>query len=399
MRKGVMLRTDKRYKKTILTTEGYLTWSRNVLRPKSKEDLLRLQKMEKVKSIAPIDSYLKIDRLPFKITIAMMLQIARHAIEFHSYQDVSDFYKNNWDIQISDDQIRQVVDYIGAIVYEEDCRLAEEALKDYNPQMVGEYAKADDNTLYLEMDGAMFNTRGVSSGWRENKLGMAFDSKNIYTYTDKNGKLQHRILKREYISYAGNAEDFRKHLLALARRNGCETAKYVIILSDGAAWIKRLKKDLFPYAIQILDLFHLKENVGKFAIFHFKNNYEEYHPWANNVCEQLENGRWKEVLSLRELLPYKDGKTVPEGIVNLYHYVWNNRDCIDYPHYKRMGFFVGSGAIESGNKTVLQERLKLPGMRWNIDKAQGVLSLRAKDKSGLWESYVVPLVFNYIGQK
>lgn len=399
MRKGVVLRTDKRYRKTILTTEGYLTWSRNVLRPKSKEDRLRLLNMEKIKSIAPVDSYLEIDRLPFKITITMMLQIARHAIEFHSYRDVSEFYKSNWNIQISDDQIRQVVDYIGAIVYKEDCRLAEEALKDYYPQKVQEYSKPEENTLYLEMDGAMFNTRGKPSGWRENKLGMAFDSKNIYSYTDKNGQLQHRILKREYISYAGNVEEFRKHLLALARRNGCETAKHVIILSDGAIWIKALRKDLFPYAIQILDLFHLKENVGKFAIFHFKNNYEEYHPWADNVCEHLENGRWKEVLSLKELQPYKDGKTVPDSTVNLYNYIWNNRDCIDYPLYKRNGFFVGSGAIESGNKTVLQERLKLPGMRWNIDKAQGVLSLRAKEKSGLWESYVVPLVFNYIGQK
>ena len=40
----------------------------------------------------------------------------------------------------------------------------------------------------------------------------------------------------------------------------------------------------------------------------------------------------------------------------------------------------------------MQERIKLAGMRWYQDSAEKLLALRAKLRSGLWESEVVPLV-------
>ena len=83
--------------------------------------------------------------------------------------------------------------------------------------------------------------------------------------------------------------------------------------------------------------------------------------------------------------------------MNIYKYVYNNREFINYPEYKSKGYFVGSGAIESGNKTVMQERLKLAGMKWKLDNAEALLALRAKLKGKLWDEMVVPLVKdNYI---
>lgn len=55
--------------------------------------------------------------------------------------------------------------------------------------------------------------------------------------------------------------------------------------------------------------------------------------------------------------------------------------------------------IESGNRSVMQERLKLPGMRWDIDSAKWVLALKCKYDSGLWESSVVPLIYKAYGLK
>jgi hypothetical protein len=52
------------------------------------------------------------------------------------------------------------------------------------------------------------------------------------------------------------------------------------------------------------------------------------------------------------------------------------------------GYFIGSGTVESGNKTVLRQRLKQAGMRWNVDTAQNLLTLKAKAESGLWHSDV-----------
>jgi len=56
--------------------------------------------------------------------------------------------------------------------------------------------------------------------------------------------------------------------------------------------------------------------------------------------------------------------------------------------YRERGYFVGSGAIESTNKTIVQQRLKRAGMRWGISGAQALLSLRAKDESRKWNDVV-----------
>ena len=61
-------------------------------------------------------------------------------------------------------------------------------------------------------------------------------------------------------------------------------------------------------------------------------------------------------------------------------------DKIKYPEYRAKGYFVGSGAIESANKVIVQRRLKQSGMRWSVSGAQAVLTLRAKVESRLWYS-------------
>ena len=87
-----------------------------------------------------------------------------------------------------------------------------------------------------------------------------------------------------------------------------------------------------------------------------------------------------------ELAPFKDKS---DGCpVNLHGYISNNIKNIDYVAYQKKGYFIGSGAIESGNKIILQDRLKRAGMRWNTPTAQALLTLKTKAESGLWFSDV-----------
>jgi hypothetical protein len=79
---------------------------------------------------------------------------------------------------------------------------------------------------------------------------------------------------------------------------------------------------------------------------------------------------------------------------DLYNYIKNNIDNIDYAKYRKMGLYIGSGHIESGNKSVVQERLKRPGMRWSYDGAQYLISLRTKLKSNLWHE-VEEIILNH----
>ena len=335
----------------------------------------------------PLDDCLGISRLPFKMSVRAMLEVAFWAQNQCSYQRAEEILAKNG-IIINDDTIRLVTNYVGGYIFKEDCKNADEVFKRYDQCDVG-FPLNRNGILYIQADGAALNTRKRDengSTWRENKLGEVFSSDNIYFWTDAHGKKQHQIRKKEYVSYIGKADEFKKHLFSCAVRNGYGKYKKTVLLSDGATWIRNMTEEIFPDAQQILDFYHLCENVNEYAKHLFGYDESKYKPWAKDVCDMLKLSEYRKVLN--DLESTKD-KEMKNCSVNLHGYITNNIKNIDYATYIENGYFIGSGAIESGNKTILQQRLKQAGMRWNIDTAQPLLTLKAKQESGLWESDVV----------
>jgi hypothetical protein len=375
---------------------GKLTFSRYLLRPVGKENIKRLRDAEGIKAVAPLDCYLGIAGLPFKMTIGAMLRAAYWAQNQCSYQRAEIAFEQATGVFINDDTVRLATNYIGNLVFLEDCRRAEESsealLSGRSP-----YARDKKGVLYIETDGAALNTRhkdNNGSTWRENKLGLVFSSDNIHSWTDKRGRRQSKIGKREYVSYVGSADEFRKHLIACAMRNGYGLYRETVLLSDGAAWIRNMAQECFPDAQQILDFFHLSENVHEYAKHYFGANESEYRPWAERICDELRKSQYPGVLHELET---HDKTKASNCSVNLPGYIANNINNINYAAYEQKGYFIGSGAIESGNKVVLQQRLKQAGMRWNIKTAQNLLTLKAKAESGLWHSDVELFVLAALG--
>ena len=388
-----MLRTDRKVDKQIMTVNGKLNLNRYSLKPADPESKRRLMETEGLKRVVPLDIRLGVDNLPFKMTVAAMLTTAYWAQNQMSYRRASDAICSVSMIETNPETVRLVADHVGGVVFEEDMRAAGRLRDKFGSGGVdfGE-GKAKDGVLYIQTDGAALNTRNKDddgSTWRENKLGLVFSSDNIRYWTDAKGKRQHRICKREYVSYVGSVDVFKWLLLSCAVRNGYGEYRRVVFLGDGATWIRNMVAELYPDAQQILDFFHLSENVYEFAKALFKMDESKYRPWAENLCERLKASKYDEVL--RDLQKYRE--TPPQsGNVNLYNYIENNINNIDYAKYQQEGYFIGSGAIESANRLVLQQRLKQPGMRWNEDTAQPLLALRAKYESGLWEKDVVDLL-------
>ena len=339
--------------------------------------------MFSVRSIVPLDSYLGLAGLPFKITPAAMLKIAYWAQNQSSYQRAEDAISEALHIRVNDDTVRHVANYVGSMAFKNDCIRAEEAYSQLrNGKIRG--SKSTKGVVYIQTDGAALNTRTrdeSGSSWRENKLGEVFNSENIRYWTDRKGERRHSIGQREYTSYVGSVSEFKKHLLACAIRNGYGRFSDAVILSDGATWIRNMVGELFPDAQQILDFFHLCENVNTFAKALFNGDEAKYPLWANDICDQLKASQFDAVL--RELAQYKDNK-LNGCSVNLYGYIVNNINNIDYATYEEKGYFIGSGAIESGNKIILQDRLKRAGMRWNTKTAQAMLTLKTKAESNIW---------------
>lgn len=317
-----------------------------------------------------------------------MLRCAYWAQNQSSYQDAEDALYEASHILVNDDTIRLVTNFIGREVFREDCARVDAVFEQYDAGKL-EFPASRKGVLYIEADGAALNTRhkdADGSTWRENKLGIVFSTDNIYSWTNKKGERVRQIRSRDYVSYIGEAQEFKRHLFATAVRNGYGSYKETVLISDGASWIAHMADELFPDAQRILDLFHLKENVYDYAKAKFQMNESKYIPWAKKTCDELEEGHWEKVLA--QLNP--DEKY--GNCVNLYHYINENRNAINYPEYKAKGYFVGSGAVESSNKTVLQKRMKQAGMRWEPETAQYLLTLRSKQESGRWQSDVVDFI-------
>jgi hypothetical protein len=108
-------------------------------------------------------------------------------------------------------------------------------------------------TMYVMTDGAMVNTRiedENDSTYMEVKTAMVFTDKDIIKRKNES-KI---ILKKEYCSYIGSAEEFRKYVLQIAIKSGYGKIKNIVILGDGATRIRTMCDEIFPDSLQILDL-------------------------------------------------------------------------------------------------------------------------------------------------
>ncbi len=70
---------------------------------------------------------------------------------------------------------------------------------------------------------------------------------------------------------------------------------------------------------------------------------------------------------------------------NLLNYYKGNMERMRYRKFRSKGLFIGSGAIESAHKAVLQGRLKKSGQHWSLDGLQKMAQIRALYKSNRWE--------------
>jgi hypothetical protein len=368
------------------------------LKPSKKEDGAKLKELGVTGYVYPIDQVLGLTRLPFKITVAAMLVIAKESMRSESYEEAEKILKERSQIETNDDTMRKVTNTIGKMVFENDIEISESVWEKFESGKLDFPKTKINHTLYLEIDGAMVPTRldgKKGSIYKENKLCMIFSSDNIFWWTDKHGDRQHRIDKREYTSYIGGVEVFTKLVLSLALKNGYGKYKNTVLISDGATWIRNLKDMILPDAQQILDFYHLKEYITNYSKIIFNNDEDIYTPWSKKVSDLFKTSDTDKAIDL--IKRSSKNKYVPQ-LENLINYIKNNINNIDYANYRSKGYFIGSGAIESSNKTVLQRRLKYGAMRWNVDSGQAVVTLVAKARSGLWESEVVQAAYNKYGE-
>ena len=345
----------------------------------------------KSKLIVPLDEYLCIDKLPFKISVKAMIEIAFWGQNQPSFKKASDIIKRVLNIEISYITVKDVTEYIGDLLFQELLDNANDIWS--NRANIEMNNKKDKLILYIESDGAAVNTRvedESGSTWKENKLAIFFSDKNIYKRKNKANMITHK----EFVSYLGNVDIFRTLVFAKAVELKYWEYENIVFISDGATWLRNMINELFPEAIQILDKFHLIENIYQYANFVFNEDKKKVEKFKDKIIGYCYSNEYN--LIFKELKKYQV-ITLPSGICNLPIYLENNKDKIDYSKYEHNGWFVGSGAIESSNKTIVQLRLKQAGMRWRVEGADYMIALRWMYESDHWgeiEKIVVDEIYH-----
>jgi hypothetical protein len=60
---------------------------------------------------------------------------------------------------------------------------------------------------------------------------------------------------------------------------------------------------------------------------------------------------------------------------------------MDYKRFRAIGYFVGSGVIEAGCRTVVGQRLKCSGMHWSVVGANAIITVRCLELSARAEDF------------
>lgn len=176
--------------------------------------------------------------------------------------------------------------------------------------------------------------------------------------------------------------DFAQRVQREADRCGFSRALRQVVLGDGALWIWAIAHALFPYAIQIVDRYHVKESLHDVAKAIWGPGSDLGREWADQRCIELDLGRLDDLIhALSTHAPTCDQAR------KCTDYIDRNRHRMDYPSFHRQGLCTSSGVVEAGCKVVVGARLKRAGMHWSIAGANAILALRCCRLSGRFEDF------------
>lgn len=237
--------------------------------------------------------------------------------------------------------------------------------------------------LVAETDGVMVRYR---DGWHEMKLGV------VGGWNPELPEEQRRLQAQSYVAARADVPTWAARWGAeVARRGGLEEVDYtgngispgiatlrrVVVLGDGARWIWTAAAAQFGDRIEIVDWYHASEHVWTVARAVYGDSSAAAKAWAEASKTALyEAGASGLLERFRQLMPATDAARAI--VATERGYFQTNRARMDYPAFRAAGYPIGSGAVESSAKHVIQQRMKRAGCRWSDDGGQALAVLCAQ---------------------
>lgn len=208
--------------------------------------------------------------------------------------------------------------------------------------------------------------------WHEVKLAPIFDSRAIEPSL--------YVAGREDAEHLGERLWRDMQLKALSGKNLC------LIVADGAPWIWNLADRYFRGVPQLLDFYHAAEHLHATAEAVWGGAPAQR--WWQQRLDQLRQGKIGNFFAALKWLARRHDTLDPDvSPKRLLQYFTDNHQRLDYSWARKANLPIGSGAVESAARHIVQQRLKQSGMRWSDPGAQAVLNLRTCHRNGDFEQF------------
>lgn len=233
------------------------------------------------------------------------------------------------------------------------------------------------------------NRHGYVGEWQEPKL------LTIYTVDEQGKRVNTAELPVTNDGTFGNVEAFMELLEMHLVRLGLNQAKQVLLVADGAEWIWQRIPPLLqrlgcpPQAVhQLLDFYHATEHLQQFAEAAFTQPTDRQ-AWFKQARQILKGGRIADLLDKMQVLNHNSRGALRSIMTSQIGYFTKGQQGgrLNYSQVAAMKLPLGSGAIESLIRQVVNLRLKGNGKFWLLENAEAMLHARCQWVAGTWGNF------------
>jgi len=172
-----------------------------------------------------------------------------------------------------------------------------------------------------------------------------------------------------------------------SRNPGAEKAVVCLMDGDRALWNKVTERELHVHGI--LDLYHVMERIWKAAYCFCAEGSEEAEAFVKQRLERILEGKVGRVIGgFRQMMTKQNLRgEKKKQLENVISYFENNQEYMQYDHYLKCGYPIGSGVVEGACRHLVKDRMERTGMRWRTEGAQAMLDLRSLYLNEEWKDF------------
>ena len=246
------------------------------------------------------------------------------------------------------------------------------------------YVSADGTGVPMvapELKGRRGKQADGTAKTRQVYLGCVFTQHRI----DERGHPVRDFESTTYVSSFKSIDEFGPLLRQEAIGRGMGSAGKVVLLIDGAMGLENMGRLCFKDCVQIVDFYHAMEHAGHVLEAWIGKGPPDYQKQLRRWAKRLLKDKVQALI--QETRQQCAGTPQEAAVEQALGYFVRNVSRMQYGTFRAAGWFIGSGVVEAGCKTVIGGRCKQSGMFWSKSGAENILALRCLHSSRRLEDF------------